>query len=136
MALYLSYFPLILVENLTVSVNDECNSFTNISWTLSGDGVMLSEVNFTITVTNSMGNDSIVHIQAETCMNETLGCGQHLTEFTYLLIDGLTPNLPYNVSISTAINETNSMHVVRTPLVSITANTTIPGKPVVTLTHI
>ena len=116
------------VENVSVIVNDECNSFTRIIWTLRGDGVMLSEVNFTITITDSMGSlYRIVNIRANDCMNSTLTCGEHLTEFDYTSIDGLAVNEVYNVSIRTTINEP-TMHEVLTPVVSIIENTTIEGE--------
>ena len=90
---------------------------------------MLSEVNFTITITDSMGvMNRTVNIHANDCSVSTMTCGEHLTEFTYTSIDGLGVNEVYDVSISTTINETNTMHVVRTPVVSIMKNTTIQGE--------
>ena len=90
---------------------------------------MLSEVNFTITITDSMGNlNRTVNIHGSNCINATLTCGEHLTEFNYYSIDGLGVNGVYNVSIRTTINETNTIHVVRTPVVSILAITTIEGE--------
>lgn len=98
-----------------------------INWILRGDGVMLTEVNFTITITDSMGNvNRTVDICASDCDIE-MTCGGHLAQFTYTAIDGLKQYELYNVSIKTTFNETNTMHVVRTPVVSITANTTIAG---------
>ena len=112
-----------------ISVNDQCNGFTKISWILRGDSVMLSEVNFTITITDSMGNLSrTVNIHASDCINSTMTCGEHLTEFNYNSIDGLGVNEAYNVSIRTTINETNTMHVVHTPVVSLLSITMIEGK--------
>ena len=123
----------ILVENLTVSVNDNCNSFTTVSWTLRGDSVMLSEVNFTITITDSMGTvngtvNRTMNIHANDCVASTMTCGEHLTQFNYTSIDRLGVNELYNVSIATSINETNTMYRLLTPVVSITANTTIAGE--------
>ena len=118
-----------LVENVTVSVNDQCDGFTKISWILRGDSVMLSEVNFTITITDSMGNtNGTVNICASECNVSAMTCGEHLTEFTYNSIDGLGVNEVYNVSIRTTINETNTMHVVRTPVVSILSITAISSE--------
>ena len=90
---------------------------------------MLSEVNFTITITDSMGNmNGTVNIHANECNVSTMMCGEHLTEFNYNSIDGLGVNEVYNVSIRTSINETNTMHVVRTPVVNTILNNTIAGK--------
>ena len=114
---------------MRVTVNNECDGFTRIIWTLRGDNVMLSEVKFTIKITDSMGNlNRIVNIHANDCINFTMTCGEHLTEFDYTSIDGLAINEVYNVSIRTTINETNTMHIVRTPVVSIIENTTIVGE--------
>ena len=119
----------ILVENVTVSVNDECNSFTTVSWILRGDSVMLSEVNFTIIITDSMGNiNRTVNIQANNCVLPEMTCGEHLTEFSYNSIDRLGVNEEYDVSITTSINETNTMYMLLTPVVSITANTIIASE--------
>ena len=122
------YVSFVLVEDVRVTVNNKCNGLTRISWTLRGDSVMLSEVNFTIIVTDSMGSNITVDICANDCINSTLTCGEHLTEFNYTSIDGLAVNEVYNVSVRTTINETNTMHVVRTPVVSIIESTTIPGE--------
>ena len=89
---------------------------------------MLSEVNFTITITDNMANvNRTLNIRANEC-DLTMTCGEYLTEFSYGSIDGLGVNEVYNISITTTINETNTMHILRTPVVSITANTTIPGE--------
>ena len=125
-------FSLILVENLTALVNDQCNAYTSISWILRGDSVMLTDVNFTITITDSMGNvNRTIIISASDCVHNIMTCGEYLTEFNYTSVDGLEQNEPYNVSIRTSINEINTMHIVRTPVVSIMANTTIPGKNII-----
>ena len=90
---------------------------------------MLADVNFTITITDSMGNVSrTINVTAQDCVPNTMTCGEYLTEFSYTSVDGLEQNEPYNVSIRTNINETNTMHRLLTPVVSIIANTTIPGK--------
>lgn len=120
-------FSCTIVEDVTVTVNDQCNGFTTISWILRGDAVMLSDVNFTITI-DIMGMPSFTDdIIAGDCDNMT-SCGQYLTQFDYTSeIVGLANNTLYDVSITTSINQTNSMHVLQTPVVTITANTTISG---------
>ena len=99
-----------------------------ISWILRGDGgVMLTEVNFIITITDNMGNvNRTVNILASDC-DIAMTCGGYHAQFTYTAIDGLKQYELYNVSIRTTFNETITLHVVRTPVVSITANTTIAG---------
>ena len=90
---------------------------------------MLSEVNFTITITDSMGTvNRTVNIHANDCVASTMTCGEHLTQFNYTSIDRLGVNEVYNVSIATSINETNTMYILLTPVVSITANITIAGE--------
>ena len=90
---------------------------------------MLSDVNFTITITDSMGIvNRTIDIVANNCISNTMTCGEYLTEFNYANVDELEKNEAYNVSITTSIDETNNVHVLLTPVVSIIANTTIPGK--------
>ena len=125
---YYNIAVIILVENITVSVSDECNSYTRISWMLRGDSIMLSDVNFTITITDSMGAvNRTINIIADSCVHNAT-CGKYLTEFNYTNVDGLEKNEAYNVSIAASINETKNMHELLTPVVSVIANTTIPGK--------
>lgn len=90
---------------------------------------MLSEVNFTITITDSMGNVSrTVEVYAGDCTNAMI-CGDHLSEFRYNdYIGGLRQHELVNVSINTIITSNSTMHVVRTPMVNITTNVTIPGE--------
>ena len=93
---------------------------------------MLTDVNFTIIITDSMGNvNNTIDIIASDCVDDTLTCGDYLTEFNYTSIDGLEINEPYNVSITTSINETNTTYTVDTPVVTIIENTTIPGKDII-----
>ena len=93
---------------------------------------MLTDVNFTITITDSMGIvNRNINISAYDCDSNLMSCGEYLTEFNYTSIDGLQKNEPYNVSVRTSINETNTMYILRTPVVSIIANTTIPGKDII-----
>ena len=90
---------------------------------------MLSEVNFTFTIIDSMGNvNRTVNIQANDCVLPGMTCGEHLTQFNYTSIDRLGVNKVYNVSVTTTINETNTMYILHTPVVSITTNTTIVGQ--------
>lgn len=108
------------------TVNVQCNGFMTISWMLRGPAIMLSEVNFTITI-DSMGSvERVMDINADSCSKDTMTCGQYLTRFTYSGLVGLTNNTLYNVSISTSINDT--MYSVNTPVVTITMNTTHPGQ--------
>ena len=113
-----------IVENLTSVGSMNCDSLT-VTWFLRADSIMLSQLNYTITLTNMMTSEVVntTNFAGNFCvpLNNTQ-CGEYLTMFTYT-VDGLSlASQNYTLSLLTSIiNDT--MYEITTPEVNTTAIT-------------
>ena len=117
-----------IVENLTAMAGMDCGSLT-VTWSLRGDSIMLSQLDYTITLTNVTTSEVVntMNFAGNFCV-PAMGsqCGEYLTRFSYT-IEGLSPpNQSYNLSLLTNITN-NSMYEIRTPEVTTMATTVIAG---------
>ena len=110
-----------------------CDSLT-VTWYLRGDAIMLSQLNYTITLTNITTSEVVntINFAGNFCVpTMSSQCGEYLTRFSYTIVD-LTPlSQTYNLSLLTSITN-NSMYEILTPEVTTTATTTIAGMFVLT----
>ena len=111
-----------IVENLTSVGSMNCDSLT-VTWFLRGDSIMLSQLNYTIMLTNMMTGEVVntTNFTGNFCVPYTQ-CGEYLTMFTYT-VDGLSlASQNYTLSLLTSIiNDT--MYEITTPEVNTTAIT-------------
>ena len=118
-----------LVENLTAVAGMNCDSLT-VSWSLRGDAIVLSQLDYTLTLTNSTAGEVVnaTNFAGNFCVPMPMSnqCGEYLTRFSYTITDLLPPSQSYNLSLLTNITN-NNMYEIMTPEVMITATTAIAG---------
>jgi len=102
----------------------DCDSLT-VTWSLRGDTIMLSSLNYTLTLTNRTTGEviNITNFAGNFCVPMPMGhqCGEYLTRFSYTIVGLSPPSQNYNLSLLMKITN-NSMYDVMT-----TASTTIAG---------
>jgi len=107
----------------------DCDSLT-VTWSLRGDAIVLSQLNYTIILTNSTTGEVVntTNFAGNFCVPLPMSyqCGEYLTKFSYAIVDLSPPSQSYNLSLITNITN-NSMYEIMTPEVTTAAITTIAG---------
>jgi len=106
-----------------------CDSLS-VSWSLRGDAIVLSQLNYTLILTNSTTGEIVntTNFAGNFCVPLPMSyqCGEYLTSFSYTITGLSPPSQSYNLSLLTNITN-NSMYEIMTPEVTITTATTIAG---------